>query len=180
MRDGFLAWQCRIRQYAIRQAGGRPTAGMRPAVRIGVGSTAAGEITVLIVKRDRDDITAEFRHMVRRTHDPADRFSAALKYLAAAYYQRPGDFLDHMTALFAADSAFAARLLAAGECRLDFDQFSQTYRLPCRVRRLADDDPAYQATYWHNSLFNPALPPDVQVLAFAPDWSAATADPPPG
>jgi len=33
LRDDFLAWQCRIRQIATRQDGGRPSAGMRPRVR---------------------------------------------------------------------------------------------------------------------------------------------------
>ena len=37
----------------------------------------------------------------------------------------------------------------------------------------------YQASYWHNKLFNPAMPADIRILAFAPDWSSAEADPPP-
>ena len=32
LRDHFLAWQCRIRQIAMRQDGGRPSPGMRPRV----------------------------------------------------------------------------------------------------------------------------------------------------
>ena len=32
IRDHFLGWQCRVRQLAMRQAGGRPTSGMRPEV----------------------------------------------------------------------------------------------------------------------------------------------------
>lgn len=29
LRDDFIAWQCRIRQIAMRQDGGRPSPGMR-------------------------------------------------------------------------------------------------------------------------------------------------------
>src|SRR5262245_24708716 len=32
LREDFLAWQCRIRQIAMRQDGGRPSPGMRPRV----------------------------------------------------------------------------------------------------------------------------------------------------
>ena len=175
-RDHFLGWQCRIRQYAVRSAGGRPTAGMRP--RVLVGDDDLGPITVLIVKRDPAETTAQFRHMVRKTHDPAERYQGALKVLAAAYYQRPREFSDEMTALFGTGSALAERLLAAGRCRLDFAQYTQRYTIPCGLRTLPEGDPAYQATYWHNGLFNAALPGEVRVLAFTPDWAAADADPP--
>jgi hypothetical protein len=46
------------------------------------------------------------------------------------------------------------------------------------VRALAEDDPAFQGTYWHNALFNAGLPGGVQVLGFQPDWALAEADPP--
>jgi hypothetical protein len=46
------------------------------------------------------------------------------------------------------------------------------------VRALTEDDPAYQATYWHNALFNAGLPGAVRVLGFQPDWALAEADPP--
>ena len=42
------------------------------------------------------------------------------------------------------------------------------------------DDPRREETWWHNALFNPQLPPDIPVLAFAPRWLEATADPRPG
>ncbi len=98
--------------------------------------------------------------------------------LAAAYYQRPQEFSDQLTALFGIDSVIAEQVLAAGRCLLAFEQYSQRYTLPCAPRVLAEDDPAYQATYWHNALFNPALPGAVRVLGFQPDWALAAADPP--
>ena len=83
-----------------------------------------------------------------------------------------------MTGLFGLDSELADRLLEAGRCRLLFAQYNQSYDLPCTLRQLPEDHPVFQATYWHNSLFNPNLPGGVRVLAFRPDWSAASADPP--
>lgn len=150
---------------------------MRPHVSLPGSTRSPVRITVLIVKRDCAEATAQFRHLVLKTHDPADRYDGAVKLLSAAYFQRPQEFADEMTALFNAGSGLARELLQAGNCRLDFAQFSQSYSLPCRVRAVAEHDSAFQATYWHNRLFNATMPSRVWVLAFAPDWEHATAEP---
>lgn len=179
VRDGFLGWQCRIRQLSVRRAGGRPSAGMCPEVALSREEPALGRIVVLVVKKYPQEVTAELRHMFKRTHDPADRYDAALRYLAAGYYQRPAEFSEEMTALFGAESVLAQRLVRARRCVLDFEQYSQRYRLTCRVRDLPDTHAAFQATYWHNSLFNPAIPGEVRILGFRPDWTLARSHPPP-
>jgi hypothetical protein len=35
---------------------------------------------------------------------------------------------------------------------------------------LEPGDPLYQASYWHNHLFNPNIPDGIRVLSFTPDW----------
>ncbi len=177
LRAHFLGWQCRVRQYAVRQGGGRPTSGMRPRLLLTAPDIDLGPITVLINKSAPQEVTSQFRHLVRKTHDPVERYNNALRFLSAAYYQRPEDFSDELTALFGEVSDTADRLLAGGRCRLVFEQYSQSYDLPCSPRQLPEGHPAFQATFWHNSLFNPNLPGGVRVLAFRPDWSKATADP---
>ena len=171
LRHEFLGWQCRIRQLSVRQAGGRPTLGMRPRVTLPPGETNQGHIVVLIRKKASQEVTNRFQHLVRRTRDPAERHDSALRFLAAAYYQRPDEFSDDMTALFAPRSVLVDRLVEATRCTLDFEQFDQHYRLRCQVKELAESDRAFQFTYWHNSLFNPAIPGDARVLGFQPDWS---------
>ena len=172
LRDHFFGWQCRLRQLSIRQKGGRPTSGICPRVSL-APDVRLGEIVVLIVKREPDECITQFQHMYRQTQDPAERYSGALRFLAAAYYQRPREFSDEITALFGPRSEVAQRILGARRCVLEFEQFSQRYRLPCLARNIPDTDPAYQATYWHNCLFNPELPLGVRVLGFEPDWAAA-------
>ena len=178
LRGHFLGWQCRVRQYAVRQGGGRPTEGMRPRVLVLEPEADLGPVTVLINQLEPHEATSQFRHLARKTNDPVERYNGAIKLLSAAYYQRPEEFSDELTALFGPASPVAGRLLAGGGCRLLFAQYSQSYDLPCSLRRLPEDHPAFQATIWHNSLFNPNLPGGVQVLAFRPDWAKATADPP--
>jgi|GEM_PF-71299 len=179
LRDHFLGWQCRLRQMAVRQAGGQPMQGMCPQLTFGRETVTAAEITVLIVPRDSFESTAQFRHVVKRTADPSERHEAAVKFLSSAYYQEPRAFSDELTALFGPELPLVERLLQEAACVLEFDQYSQRYRLPCTVRRIAPSEPAHQATYWHNAMFNPNLPAGIQVVGFRPDWSRAEADPSP-
>jgi hypothetical protein len=180
LRDEFLGWQCRLRQLAVRQDGGRPSQGMKPRVGPDLASqseagdtSALDQLVVLIVEREPEQTTAHLRHLCRRSNDPKDRYDRVLSVLRAGYYQYPNRFSDAMTALFSPRSQRAAALLRRGSCVLHFDQYSQAYRIPCSVRSLAETDAGYQATLWHNAVFNPALPPHSEVLSFAPDWSRA-------
>lgn len=176
LRDHFLGWQCRIRQVAMRQDGGRPSPGMRPRVLNTAGRELAPALTVLIVPKQPAVSTAFFRYQVQKTPDPRDVYERGLAYLQADHFQQPGTFSDQLLAVLLPDSSVASALLDAGECVLEFDQFRQRYRLPCGVARLPPGDVAREAAIWHNRLFNPALPDDVLTLAFQPDWSRATAE----
>jgi hypothetical protein len=49
LKGQFLAWQCRIRQMAMRQHGGRPMPGMRPRVLSAAGEVIMPAMTVLII-----------------------------------------------------------------------------------------------------------------------------------
>ncbi len=71
-------------------------------------------------------------------------------------------------ALFSLDSAIADALLEAGACHLSFAEKSIGHGFDFDVTALAKDDPMFEATYWHNHLFNPTLPGQVRVLAFSP------------
>jgi len=180
LRDQFLGWQCRLRQLAVREGGGRPSEGMRPLVTPAGHEEAVGPITVLLNRHEPHESIMQLRHIVRRTADPLIRLEDGVKLLQGTYYQRAREFSDLLTALFAPDSRLAPLLVHLGQARLDFRQFRQGYRIPCAVRLLAERDEPWQATYWHNSLFNPNLPADVKILAFLPDWAHAQADPPVG
>ncbi len=175
LRLHFLGWQCRVRQLAVRQREGRPTSGMRPLVRL--EGVPAGTITTVLVKSDPSHFVARFRYMYLRTQDPAERRISALEFLADAYYQRPQEFSDRLTALFGPRTGLAVRLCETGHCELEFSQFSQRYLIPCAVAELAPDDPGFEFTLTHNRLFNPEMPPDVRVLGFAAQWHEARAEP---
>jgi len=173
LRDDFLGWQCRVRQLSARQAGGRPTAGMRPRVLTPGGDELSPGIIVLIVEEEPAESTALFRHQYLRTNDPIERYEKIVEILAGSYFQHAQTFSDVMTALFGPDSAIAAALLNHGGCVLAFEAYAQAYRIPCKAAELATGDAFFQATYWHNRMFNPNMPPGVRVLSFTPDWTHA-------
>jgi hypothetical protein len=178
VRDHFLGWQCRIRQHAMRKEGGKPGTGMCPRVLSADGTEVAPALTVLIVERPPCESTAEFRHICKRTQDPRQRYEAAIKLLSSSYFQTPRAFSDVLTATFAPNSRVAADLISGRDCSLEFTQFSQRYHLPCSIVELQETNEAWQATWWHNAMFNPALPPDARLLQFQPDWLNAQAEPP--
>ena len=85
-----------------------------------------------------------------------------------------------LTAVLPGGSSLAAELAPRGDLSiLEFDQFRQFYRLTAAVSALPKGDPLREASLWHNRIFNPALPNDVEVLGFQPNWSTAEARPAP-
>jgi hypothetical protein len=179
LRESFLGWQCRLRQIAVREHGGRPSPGMRPALAVDADEGVASSIVVLIVEKDPARATEQLRHIFRQTHDPRIRYDRALALLCAGYFQFPRNFSDVLTASFGPESTTVACLTRLGRCVLDFDQFGQRYRLPCSVQPLARDAAAYQATYWHNALFDRRILAEAPILGFRPDWRRAEAVPAP-
>ena len=104
---------------------------------------------------------------------------AALRYLGADYFQLPELFSDEMTAVFGAGSPTVASLIKAKVTLLEFEQYSQSFRMLCRARRLRAEEPARESAFWQARLFNPNLPKNAEVLSFKPDWKSATANPNP-
>ena len=179
LRDAFLRWQCRVRQMMMRDDQGRPGDAITPALTLAGEAEPMGHIITVLCKSPQYSKTPELMHMVRRTNDPAQRREAALTLFSETYYQRAEEFSDILTATFPPGSPGAAQIRAAGEVTLTFQAYSQRYDLACRVWALADHNPLYQATYWHNLLFNPGLSADTIILGFEPNWPQSSADPPP-
>lgn len=171
IRDAFMAWQCLIRQHAMRRHGGQPSDGMTPQAFLESGVEVA-QVRTVILGKEPETSTGILRHVVVSTHDPRERFEKGLTFLAATFYQKSRTFEPRLFAQFTRQSPVAARLVAADCCTLCFHQFSQTWRLPCRISELPSGDPFAQALFWHNALF--AAPPVAPwPLAFDPVWPDA-------
>lgn len=177
LRDAFLKWQCRVRQIAMRDKAGRPDEGAMPALTLQGESEPMGHIITVMSKVGQYSKTPELKHIAKRTHDPAQRREKALEFFSETYYQKGREFSDMLTATFPAGSEGAATIRKAGHVTLTFEAYNQRFDLQTRVWKLAKRNPLWEATWWHNHLFNPDLTSDVTVLAFEPDWDASTASP---
>ena len=172
LKEQFIGWQCRIRQYSVRKDEGRPSSGMCPVLEV-KGQTV-GPINIQIVKTDNVDETHEFQFMIKKTQDPKDIYQNALKLLSEYYYQIPKEFDQELTAVYSLQSELADQVVQVGECDLRFDQGNQIYQLKCKTRFIPVEDALHQATYWHNHLFNPAMPGRIKVIGFTPDWEQSS------
>jgi hypothetical protein len=164
----FIAWQCRLRKQSMREHGGRPSAGMGAGVYSLSGGDEQSRMQFLVLRRDSQTRTAELRHIVRKTPDPSEWLKNGLRILAEMHYHETEQFQDRLSALFGLDSALADALLQAGACHLKFSEKGIDYGFDFDVEALNEDDELFQATYWHNRLFNPTLPGKVRILAFTP------------
>ena len=177
IQNHFIGWQCRVRQYAMRNDEGRPTPGMKPNVLLEDGKEVATAVTLLLVPDLLQDSILQFRFMALKTQDPQERYKKAVQLLSASFYQNVENFSGLMTGVFSRSSETVNRLKKNQRCVLEFDFQQQKFRVPAGIKVLLKKNPKYEFTYWHNFLFNPHLSPDVTVLGFEPDWSDSTADP---
>ena len=100
----FLGWQCRVRQYAMRNGEGRPTPGMRPDVLLEDGKEVASAVTLLLVPDLLQESILQFRFMALKTQDPQERYKKAVQLLSASFYQNVENFSGLMTGVFSRSS----------------------------------------------------------------------------
>lgn len=175
LMEQFLRWQCRVRQIAMRESRGKPDDAVTPELTLAGATEPLGHIITVMSKWGAHSMTPEMMHMVKRTHDPAQRREKALEFFSSSYFQNIRHFSDSLTATFPPESAGARAIEGAGECTLTFEAYQQRFVLVCAVHRLSQQHPLYQSTYWHNLLFNPGLHPQTTVLQFSPDWDRSEA-----
>ena len=177
LRDAFLKWQCLIRQISVRQNQGRPDTAVTPAVVLKGKTDIFDHVITVLSKTPQQSLLPELQHLVRRTLDPAQRRQKALELLSETYYQKATSFSDILTATFPLQSPRAAAIRKAGHCQLLFSGYGQSYQVDCKIWALTKKNTLYQATFWHNLLFNPNLHPDTIVLGFEPDWTNSISEP---
>ena len=175
IRIPFLRWQCRVRQIAMRENGGRPDDAFMPSVTLSGEAEPLGHIITVLNKTELHSKLPEMQHMVRRSHDPSQRREKALQIFSEDYYQKAATFEDSLTTTLVPGSPNAGRIVESGWCMLNFEAYNQRYSLTCEARILEADDYLHQATRWHNLLFSPDLHPDTIILAFRPDWQESMA-----
>ena len=177
LRDAFLRWQCRVRQISMRENFGRPDGAIKPRLTLNRDSEPVGNIITVLSRNSSHSKTPEMRHMVQSIFDPSQRREKAIQFFSEIYYQKFLQFSDTLTAAFSPNSPVAEAICAAKASSLTFENYGQRFDLDCTVSTLPKKNPLFQATWWHNKLFNPHLLPDTVILGFEPDWSRSSAEP---
>ena len=179
IQNYFIGWQCRVREFALRNEEGRPNGGMRPQIALKNGEVVFPAATLLIIPDHPDQTIRQFRYMALKTQDPKERYSKALQLLAAKFYQNAEDFSGAMSGIFSRSSEEVEELEKHHYCIMKFDYQQQAFKIPCHVNVSPKNEPVHEFTYWHNYLFNPNLSPEVKVLHFKPDWDKTVSEPTP-
>ena len=154
----------------MRDDGGQPSKGMQPSVWIVGGNRLIDAMNILLVPGDPMESTAFFKFQTKKSNDPKDVMEKGLQYLQSTFYHDAPTFNDEMTALFTPNSNTAKALIQAEQCLLVFEQFNQIFKLVCTVRELDEEETSWQATYWHNLMFNPTVPGNSKIIGFTPFW----------
>ena len=179
IQNYFIGWQCRVREFALRNEEGRPNGGMRPQIELKNGEVDFPAATLLIIPDHPDQTIRQFRFMALKTQDPKERYTKALQLLAAKFYQNAEDFSGAMSGIFSRFSEEVKALEKDQSCIIEFDYQQQAFKIPCHVSASPKNESVHEFTYWHNYLFNPNLSPEVKVLHFKPDWDKTVSEPTP-
>ena len=174
IQDYFIGWQCRVRQYALRNDEGRPSSGMRPCVLLKNGTEVTSAATLLLIPEQQQESIQQFRFMAQKTQDPQERFKKAVELLASTFYQNVEKFSGLMTGVFSKNSGIVKALMKNQCCLLAFNFQQQKFLIPSSVGVLKKKELEYEFTFWHNYLFNPNLSPEINIIYFRPDWHKAS------
>ena len=173
----FIGWQCRVREYVLRNNNGRPNFAISPRVLSLGFEELSPSIILLLIPKNKNDIVKHLHFIAKKTNDPNERFKKAIQFLSSTFFQKTDDFEGDLTGLFPKTSFTASKIKKHKKCFLDFFYQKQYFRISCSVKELKKDDMDYQFTFWHNFLFNSNLSPESRVLTFRPNWSDSIANP---
>ncbi|MCY4446045.1 MAG: hypothetical protein OXC02_06270 [Rhodobacteraceae bacterium] len=173
LRKEFLKWQCRVRQIIIREHSGQPDESITPEVSFFQESRKSFRCVTVLNRNLSQSVNQELIHMNKANHDLIKRREKAIQFFGERYYQKPDWFSDILTSTFVTGSERYQSLVAEKRCMLQFNAFNHEFNLACRIKVYQPNEHSWQATYWHNLLYNPYLLPTIAVIGFVPDWDSS-------
>ena len=109
--------------------------------------------------------------MIKKTHDPEEHFSIAVKFFASDYFNTSKNFDGSFTATFPYQSNLAKKILKKKKCNVQFFERNTGFNFAVSVSKLKKTDSNWSYTFWHNKFFNPELNEELDILYFCPDKS---------
>ena len=125
----------------------------------------------ILVEKHPLNTTKMFEYMIKKTYDPEERFTKAVKFFSSEYYNTPKNFDGSFTATFGYQSDVAKKILKKKKCSVQFFERDTGFNFSVIVSKLKKKDIKWMFTFWHNSFFNHELNENIDILHFTPDKS---------
>ena len=124
--------------------------------------------TILIEKKPLNSAKM-FRFMIKKTHDPEDRFLKAVKLFSYEYFENPKIFNGAFTATFPYKSNLVSSILKKKKCNVQFFENNTGFHFGVEINKLKKNSSEWIYTYYHNLFFNPELNENIDILYFNPN-----------
>ena len=107
----FVTWQCSLRQRNFRMFGGKPSEGTIASIYDQKTNEEIADLRSVLIEKKCLNTAKMFEFMIKKTHDPEERFSKAVNFFAYDYYNTPNNFDGSFTATFPNKSDLTKKML---------------------------------------------------------------------
>ena len=165
----FVIWQCSLRQRNFRMFSGKPSEGTEALILDNKSSKEIAKIRSVLIEKKSLNTAKMFEYMNKKTHDPEERFSRAVKFFAYEHYNNPKNFDGSFTATLPFNSDLIRKILKKKKCIVEFFERDTGFHFPVYISKLKKTDTKWMYTFWHNSFFNSELTNNIDILYFSPE-----------
>ena len=167
--SNFVVWQCSLRQRNFRMFGGKPSEGTSALLLDSKTNAKIATIRSILIEHNCLNTAKMFEFMIKKTHDPEERFLKAIKFFSSEYYNTPQNFDGSFTATFPFNSDLIKKILKKNKCIVEFFERDTGFYFPVYISKLKKTDSKWMYTFWHNSFFNSELTSNIDILYFSPE-----------
>ncbi len=164
----FIVWQCSLRQRNFRMFQGKPSEGIICKIYDKKNNKDIKNFVSVLLESKVKEASKMFEYMNKRTHDPEERYSKAVKLFSSEYFNTPENFDGRFTATFADNDTFVKKIKKSIKYQAQFFERDSGFDFPVKIKKLKKTDYEWQCTFWHNLMFNPGLNENIEVLLFTP------------
>ena len=106
----FIVWQCSLRQRNFRMFQGKPSEGIICKIYDKKNNKDIKNFVSVLLENKVKEASKMFEYMNKRTHDPEERYSKAVKLFSSEYFNTPENFDGRFTATFANNDTFVKKI----------------------------------------------------------------------
>jgi hypothetical protein len=93
----FVIWQCSLRQRNFRMFNGKPSEGTIAMILDSKSNKKITSLRSVLIEKKSLNSAKMFEFMIKKTNDPEERFSKAVKFFASKYYNTTKNFDGYFT-----------------------------------------------------------------------------------